>query len=88
LPWRATLAALVPLGVLADLPRLERASRRAKTKARLGLCTAARLAVAARRSAPGEAADVREGAERDGRLARLLRLLAAVLSCRSSHLHW
>ena len=87
LPWRATLAALVPLGVLADLPRLERASRRARTRARLGLFTAARLVVAARRSAAGEAADVREGAERDGRLERLLRLVAEVVSSFSWHLH-
>ena len=88
LPWRARLAALVLLEVLADLPRFERASRRASTRARLGLCTAARLAVAARRSAPADPVEVRAGTEREGRLARLLRLLpAAAASSRSWHLH-
>jgi hypothetical protein len=35
--WRATLAAVLLVGAIDDLPRLERASRRASTKARLGL---------------------------------------------------
>ena len=36
------------LVLLADLPRLERASRRANTRARLGLCWAVALRVAGR----------------------------------------
>ena len=62
LPWRDTVAAEVLRGVLADLPRLERASRRASTRARLGSRWAVRFGVE-RRSAPWP--------------ARLLRLLRA-----------
>ena len=51
LPWRDTDAAVVLLGALADLPRFERASLRASTRARLGSSWESRLAVA-RRSAP------------------------------------
>ena len=50
--WRATEAATALVGALADLPRLERASRRAMTMARLGLCWAVRLATPRRSPLP------------------------------------
>jgi hypothetical protein len=68
--WRATLAAVLLVDVVDDLPRLERASRRASTRARLGLWMAARLTVGlrsgplpARLALAREAEREREGAE-------------------------
>ena len=77
LPWRATAAAPVLLDVVADLPRLERASRRARTRARLGLCWAARLAVTLRLVAaeslrPLAKESLRLGADRLANLAEPL----------------
>ena len=50
--WRATAAAPLFELLLADLPRLLRASRRASTRARLGLCWAEALRAVARLAPP------------------------------------
>ena len=55
LAWRATAAAVVLVAVVAALPLFDRDSRRARTRARLGLYWAERLTVA-RRSAAALAA--------------------------------
>ena len=78
-PWRATVAAVLLVEIFAALPRFDRASRRASTRARLWLCWAVRLGVEER--PPGRLA--REAV----RSAPPGRRLGATLGPRSWHWH-